>query len=123
MYNKISDESSAADNEDSYFADEAHSISQHTPRPTDERGYIVRRDITDAATRPDWLLPPGLAGGVWTMMKQVAHWKPEGWLALWKGEATLRLRLRLHLNQTNVCRNCNGLSKDLPREHFATNHP
>ncbi|KAI5124403.1 hypothetical protein M0805_008287 [Coniferiporia weirii] len=86
---EISDESSSADYEDSYFADEAESTSRvNTPRPTDDRGYVVRHSVSDSATRPDWVLPPGSVDGVWAMIRQIARWKPEGWFALWKGTAT-----------------------------------
>ena len=83
---QASDDASSA-NEDNYFADEAAESSSrvNTPRPIDDRGYIVRQSVTDSATRPDWIIPPGTVSGVWDMMKQVIRWKPEGWLALWKG--------------------------------------
>lgn len=32
------------------------------------------------------MLPLGSVDGVWAMIKQVGRWKPEGWLALWKGQ-------------------------------------
>ncbi|KAH8120618.1 mitochondrial carrier [Phellopilus nigrolimitatus] len=85
---EISDESSA-ENEDSYFVDETETTSRvNTPRPTDDRGYVVRYNVSDNATRPDWVLPPGSVDGVWQMIKEITRWKPEGWLALWKGTAT-----------------------------------
>lgn len=52
---------------------------------TDAAGYIVRRSIFEQATKPEWILPFTVTGGVWDMMKAIARWKPEGWLALWKG--------------------------------------
>lgn len=51
----------------------------------DTAGYIVRRSIFDQDTKPDWILPFTVTGGVWDMMKAVGRWKPEGWLCLWKG--------------------------------------
>ena len=69
-----------------YFADDGDSSTRERPtRPTDERGYVVRRNVSDPATRPDYAIPLGTVGGVWQMIKQVARWKPEGWLGLWKG--------------------------------------
>lgn len=56
------------------------------PNETDAAGYIVRRSIFEQATKPEWILPFTVTGGVWDMMKAIARWKPEGWLALWKGE-------------------------------------
>ncbi|KAL5535117.1 hypothetical protein ACEPAF_3211 [Sanghuangporus sanghuang] len=90
---EASDDASSA-NEDNYFADEtAESSSRvNTPRPVDDRGYIVRQSVSDSATRPDWIIPPGIISGVWDMMKQVIRWKPEGWLGLWKGTATFCVR-------------------------------
>ena len=49
-------------------------------------GYITRRTIFQQATKPDWILPFTVTGGVWDMMKAIGRWKSEGWLALWKGE-------------------------------------
>jgi len=84
-----SEDELSADNDDAYFADEDGSSSRtNTPRPTDDRGYVIRQSISDSSTRPDYVIPIGTADGVWAMIKQVARWKPEGWLALWKGLAT-----------------------------------
>ncbi|EJD04423.1 mitochondrial carrier [Fomitiporia mediterranea MF3/22] len=86
---ETSDDTSSA-NGDNYFADEADSFSSrtNTPRPVDEHGYVVRQGVSESATRPDWVIPPGSVAGVWQMMKQLMRWKPEGYLALWKGTAT-----------------------------------
>lgn len=81
-----SDESSG-ENDEAYFAD-AHAESAarfHPPRQTDEQGYVVRQSVSESSTRPDYIIPVGSANGVWAMIKQVGGWKPEGWLALYKG--------------------------------------
>lgn len=86
---ETSDDTSSADNEDTYFVDDPESSSRiNTPRPTDERGYIVRTNVADSATRPDWVMPQGTVTGAWGMIKQLTRWKPEGLLALWKGTLT-----------------------------------
>ena len=51
----------------------------------DQAGYILRRSIFDQETKPDWILPFTVTGGVWDMMKAMGNWKVEGWLSLWKG--------------------------------------
>ncbi|KLO20448.1 mitochondrial carrier [Schizopora paradoxa] len=84
-----SEDELSADNDDAYFADEDGSSSRvNTPRPTDDRGYVIRQSVSDSSTRASYVIPLGTANGVWAMIKQVARWKPEGWLGLWKGLAT-----------------------------------
>ena len=61
------------------------SVTRAPPKETDAAGYIVRRSIFEQATKPEWILPFTVTGGVWDMMKAIARWKPEGWLGLWKG--------------------------------------
>ncbi|EPQ61054.1 mitochondrial carrier [Gloeophyllum trabeum ATCC 11539] len=80
---------SSSDEQDSYFADPtnpAPPASRYSaPR---ESGYVVRRSVVEEATRPEYIIPVGSAGGVWGMMRRVARFKGEGWLALWKGTLT-----------------------------------
>ena len=78
---KLSDYESG---EESYFADPLNSRFP-VPRPADERGYVVRRNVMEESTRPDYVIPVGSADGVWSMMKQLGQFRGEGWLALWKG--------------------------------------
>lgn len=54
----------------------------------DSSGYIVRRSIFESATKPEWILPFTVTGGVWEMMKAIGRWKGEGWWSLWKGQLT-----------------------------------
>lgn len=53
-------------------------------RLTDEEGYPLHRPM-DQITRPSYIIPAGPSDGVWGMMRRVAAWKSEGYLALWKG--------------------------------------
>jgi len=55
------------------------------PRPSDERGYIVRRSVLEEGTRPEYIIPVGSADGVWGMIKRIGRFRGEGWMALWKG--------------------------------------
>jgi mitochondrial fusion and transport protein UGO1 len=64
------------------------------PRPTDERGYVVRRSVMDDATRPEYIIPVGSTDGVWDMMKRVGRFRSEGWFSLWKGMQVSRSRSR-----------------------------
>jgi len=83
----MSDEDSG---EESYFADPLNSGTSRypVPRPADERGYVVRKNVMEESTRPDYIIPVGSADGVWAMMKKVGRFRGEGWLALWKGMVT-----------------------------------
>jgi len=84
-----SEDELSGDNDEAYFADEDGSSSRvNTPRPTDDRGYVIRQNLSDSSTRADYVIPLGTAHGVWAMIKQITRWKPEGWLGLWKGLAT-----------------------------------
>ena len=96
---QLSDDDSG---EESYFADPLNSGPSRypVPRPADERGYVVRKDVTEESTRPRYVIPVGSVNGVWAMMKTLGRFRGEGWLALWKGlcpeyladtNATLRL--------------------------------
>jgi fusion and transport protein UGO1 len=81
---QISDDESG---EESYFADPLNSGPSRypVPRPADERGYVVRKNVMEESTRPDYTIPMGSADGVWDMMKKLGRFRGEGWLALWKG--------------------------------------
>ncbi|KAF6766076.1 mitochondrial carrier domain-containing protein [Ephemerocybe angulata] len=75
---------------DSYFADpNATPSTRHQPTfRTDEQGYVIRRSVLEEGTRPEYIIPVGSADGPWAMMKRVARFRGEGWLALWKGLLT-----------------------------------
>ena len=80
---QISDDESG---EESYFTDPVNLASRFpVPRPADERGYVVRKNVMEESTRPDYVIPVGSADGVWSMMKKLGQFRGEGWLALWKG--------------------------------------
>ena len=81
---QISDDESG---EESYFTDPLSSGPSRypVPRPADERGYVVRKNVMEESTRPDYIIPMGSADGVWGMMKKLGRFRGEGWLALWKG--------------------------------------
>ncbi|PWN53544.1 mitochondrial carrier [Violaceomyces palustris] len=51
---------------------------------TDSSGYVMRSSIHDSITRPEFVMPVVVRGGVWEMIKAVGRGK-EGWLGLWKG--------------------------------------
>lgn len=79
--------------EDSYFADPTNANASSTARypvqrPADERGYVIRKNVLEEATQPDYLIPIGSADGVWGMIKKVGRFRSEGWLSLWKGLLT-----------------------------------
>ncbi|TDL28763.1 mitochondrial carrier [Rickenella mellea] len=86
---------SSIDIEDVYFTEDvtpgAPLARFHPPRQrqTDEQGYVVRQSVADTELRPEYVIPVGSADGVWSMMKCVGRWRPEGWLALWKGTCQL----------------------------------
>lgn len=52
----------------------------------------MRSGINDArlGTKPEWVMPVVVQGGVWDMIKTVGRWKGEGWASLWKGESSFR---------------------------------
>lgn len=60
-------------------------------RPISPSGYLLRSGISDAAmgTKPEWIMPVVVQGGVWDMMKTLGRWKGEGWASLWKGASAL----------------------------------
>lgn len=39
-------------------------------------------------TKPEWIMPVVVQGGVWDMIRTVGRWKGEGWASLWKGQLT-----------------------------------
>ncbi|ORY90706.1 mitochondrial carrier domain-containing protein [Leucosporidium creatinivorum] len=90
---EIEDENEA----EAYFADLSN-VSQPgfapptdaPPRPTSPSGYLLRSGINDAryGTKPEWVMPVVVQGGVWDMIKTVGRWKGEGWASLWKGQLT-----------------------------------
>ncbi|GAA5954948.1 hypothetical protein JCM3765_007820 [Sporobolomyces pararoseus] len=53
------------------------------PRPTDLSGYLPK-----PLTRPEWVMPIVVQGGVWEMIKSITRWKSEGFKSLWKGQLT-----------------------------------
>ncbi|GAA6039613.1 hypothetical protein JCM8097_002213 [Rhodosporidiobolus ruineniae] len=64
--------------------------TQLPPRPTSPSGYLTRSGVGDEAlgTKPEWIMPIVVQGGVWDMIKAVGRWKGEGWASLWKGQLT-----------------------------------
>lgn len=94
------DDLSSPSDVEAYFRDasEASSRAQRTSRTkrpqrapaVDSAGYLVRRNVRDgreSGSRPEFVMPVVVRGGVWEMMKAVARGK-EGWAGLWKGEST-----------------------------------
>jgi mitochondrial fusion and transport protein UGO1 len=81
------DETSAdSDNEDedsSYFADPG--VPASTKNGERER---YRSEHSSLDSQPEYIIPLGPQDGVWGMMKRVARFRGEGWLALWKGLLT-----------------------------------
>lgn len=91
---QIEDEAEA----EAYFSDLVN-ISQPgfappeaPPRPVSPSGYLQRSGVKDEAlgTKPEWVMPVVVQGGVWDMIKTVGRWKGEGWGSLWKGKITSR---------------------------------
>ncbi|KAH9853120.1 mitochondrial carrier [Lenzites betulinus] len=80
--------SDSSNENDSYFADPTAERPPKPPRPADEHGYIIRQSVLEEGTQPDYVIPVGSADGTWGMMKQLAGFRAEGWLALWKGLLT-----------------------------------
>ncbi|EAU93231.2 hypothetical protein CC1G_10299 [Coprinopsis cinerea okayama7 len=80
--------SDSSNDNDSYFADPNAPPSNRPLHRTDEQGYVIRRSVLEEGTRPEYIIPVGSADGVWDMMKRVGRFRPEGWLALWKGLLT-----------------------------------
>lgn len=60
------------------------------PRPTSPSGYLRRAGVHDEllGTKPEWIMPVVVQGGVWDMMRTLSKWKGEGWASLWKGQLT-----------------------------------
>ena len=85
MLAQLSDDSG----ESAYFADPSSSTPSASrypaPRPADDRGYVVRKSVMEEAARPEYILPVGSAGGVWSMIKRMGRFRGEGWLSLFKG--------------------------------------
>lgn len=59
-------------------------------RPTSPSGYLMRSGVRDEryGTKPEWIMPVVVQGGVWDMIRTVGRWKGEGWASLWKGQLT-----------------------------------
>jgi len=85
---ELSDESS----DEAYFRDSMSLTPSRYPaaklRLADEEGYVVRRSVMEEETRPEYVMPVTNLNGVWSMIKKIARWRNEGWLALWKGLLT-----------------------------------
>lgn len=91
------DELSDEDDAEAYFRD----LSDQSNRPTnlterterqrrkktDSSGYVMRKSVHEDITRPEFVMPVVVRGGVWEMIKAVGRGK-EGWLGLWKGSLT-----------------------------------
>ena len=88
---QLSDEAEA----ESYFTDLSNrptpsSFASNASLPRDSSGYVARRSIFDAGTKPEYTLPVVVTSGVWDMMRAIWRWKPEGWTSLWKGVTCAR---------------------------------
>ena len=105
--------SDSSNDNDSYFAD-PNGVPTHSPPTsrarTDEQGYIIRRSVLEEGTRPEYIIPVGSADGVWGMMKRVGRFRPEGWLALWKGTVIKHFYLIIFFKISNRAFDvvCNG---------------
>lgn len=94
------------------------------PRPISPSGYLLRTGVNDAplGTKPEWVMPVVVQGGVWDMMRTVAKWKGEGTSSLWKGQSSILYDITVDLTRDchrathNVHSRCN-------RVHFATHSP
>ncbi|KAN0061808.1 hypothetical protein ACQY0O_005801 [Thecaphora frezii] len=64
-----------------------YSAKRRRRKQVDSGGYVMRRSIHDDGTRPEFVMPVVVRGGVWEMIKAVGRGK-EGWLGLWKGSLT-----------------------------------
>ena len=53
----------------------------------DEGGYVVPERRDDTSTRPEFMMPVVVKGGVMEMIRAVVRGK-EGWMGLWKGALT-----------------------------------
>ncbi|KAI5480990.1 mitochondrial carrier protein [Pseudohyphozyma bogoriensis] len=82
---------------DSYFSDlqsrgpTSFALPLDIPRrPVSPSGYLMRSGVSDEAlgTKPEWIMPVVVQGGVWDMMKTLGRWKGEGWSSLWKAQFT-----------------------------------
>ncbi|EGO28440.1 hypothetical protein SERLADRAFT_458839 [Serpula lacrymans var. lacrymans S7.9] len=74
---------------EAYFADPSNSAGKfHPPRMVDDNGYIMRTSVFEEGTRPEYVITLGNADGTWGMIKRIATFRGEGWLALWKGLLT-----------------------------------
>ncbi|KDN44951.1 mitochondrial carrier [Tilletiaria anomala UBC 951] len=70
------------------FASSSHQgVSGTRRKATDQTGYVMRKNMFDEGTRPEFVMPVVFTGGVWEMIKAVARGR-EGWLGLWKGSFT-----------------------------------
>lgn len=93
------DELSDEDEAEAYFRDLSNSSSRplnlsrasgkKRQKQTDSYGYVMRKSIHEDGTRPEFVMPVVVRGGVWEMIKAVGRGK-EGWLGLWKGECAGR---------------------------------
>lgn len=89
------DELSDEEDAEAYFRDLTSTSARpanefqrsRTQRKTDASGYVMRKSIYEDGTRPDFVMPVVVRGGVWEMIKAVGRGK-EGWLGLWKGSFT-----------------------------------
>lgn len=89
------DELSDEEDAEAYFRDLSNRPGRPTNlnersrrrKPTDSSGYVMRRSIHEDITRPEFVMPVVVRGGVWEMIKAVGRGK-EGWLGLWKGSLT-----------------------------------
>lgn len=44
----------------------------------------------EEGTRPEYVIPVSSSDGVWGMVKRIGRFNAEGWLALFKGNSSMR---------------------------------
>lgn len=83
------EEEDEEDSPNKYFRDvsENGDVPQARRRRVDQTGYVVPETRDDASTRPDFVMPVVVKGGVMEMIRAVVRGK-EGWMGLWKGTFT-----------------------------------
>ena len=70
-----------------YFRDTTDDAAHEPRRRVDEGGYVVPERRDDTSTRPEFMMPVVVKGGVMEMIRAVVRGK-EGWMGLWKGALT-----------------------------------
>ncbi|KAG0307453.1 hypothetical protein BGZ98_000243 [Dissophora globulifera] len=74
-------------NQDQYRREYETSSTQITSGTATASGYVFRKSVYDAETRPSYQVPP-IEGGVWKSISDLSKHPTEGWMSLWKGQLT-----------------------------------